>query len=157
MLFKKASAFSTLSAQYSHLIACLSSVPLPTILIAYEEINLAKLFLISALSMGVSQRKKMNCSQLLTALADLHISSGVSVNDSELTAHMSVALQVSERRQDRLRDWLQCWCNLDWVTPLQLYSSTEFWVWYLMERKTMKRCVKDGGARERWKGGKVER
>lgn len=46
----------------------------------------------------------MNRSQLLTALADLYISAGASVNDSELTAHMSVALQVSERRQDRLRD-----------------------------------------------------
>lgn len=46
----------------------------------------------------------MNCSQLFTVLADLYISAGVSLNDSELTAHMSVALQVSERRQDRLRD-----------------------------------------------------
>lgn len=37
-------------------------------------------------------------------LSDLYIPVGVSVNDSELTAHMSVALRESERLQDRLRD-----------------------------------------------------
>lgn len=29
----------------------------------------------------------------------------------------------SERRRDRPCDWLQHWCNLDWITALQIYSS----------------------------------
>lgn len=37
---------------------------------------------------------------------------------------MSVALQESERPQDGLLDWLQCWCKLDWL--IQLYSSAVF-------------------------------
>lgn len=79
----------------------LSTVPLPTILMAYEDINLAKSFLISVKHEGFSENK-INCSQLLTVLADLYISVGVSVN--ELTARMSVTLQESERRQDRPHD-----------------------------------------------------
>lgn len=113
---------------------------------AYEEIHQTKSCLISVLSMRVSQRTKwivLSCWICLQTFTFLQGFGWMTVS-WRLT---SVAFRESERRQGRLRDRLQCWCNSDWITPLQLYSSTEFWVWYLMERKTLKRCGKERGAK----------
>lgn len=92
--------FNTFFHLYSHTLACLSTAPLATILMAHEEEDKKPSFLFIFKSLHWNKNPLFP----VRVLADLYESAGVSVTDSKLTARASVAPRESERRRDRLRD-----------------------------------------------------
>lgn len=101
--------------------------------------KVAQAFLITSCSIGFLREQNEPVSGADCVFKGF-IPVGESVKKSSLTAHMSAALQEGERQQDRLID---ADVRVEWITAMQLYSSSKLWVWCLMERNTLRRCGND--------------